>query len=94
MDDKGADLRPVHVDCGTLIYSRDQGVNAGGSGTACSAVVFLAHFLPAMGKDRWQRVLLVATGALMSPTSFKQGESIPGIAHSVAVEREIPADLA
>ena len=35
-----------------------------------------------------KKLLLISTGALMSPTSTLQGESIPGIAHAVAIEYE------
>jgi len=45
--------------------------------------VFTADVLPKLAAGRWRRVLLVATGALFSPTSYQQGESIPCIAHAV-----------
>ena len=38
-----------------------------------------------MRKNKLKKVLFVATGALMSPTSSKQGNPIPGIAHFVFV---------
>ena len=31
----------------------------------------------------YKRVLLIATGALLSPLSFQQGDTIPCIAHAV-----------
>ena len=37
-------------------------------------------------EKKLKRVLLVSTGALLSSTSALQGESIPGIAHAVAIE--------
>ena len=38
-------------------------------------------------KDRKiNKILLIATGALMNATSSQQGESIPGIAHAIAIE--------
>ena len=78
------------MDCGVLIYDRKtQGVNSGGSGCGCSASVLAAHILPAMEKGIWKRVLFAATGALMSPTSAQQGESIPGICHAVVMENEV-----
>jgi stage V sporulation protein AD len=77
-----------YVDCGMLIYNYDkQEVFAGGSGCACSAVVTYGHLLKRLQKGEFNRILVVATGALMSPLSFQQGESIPCIAHAVALER-------
>lgn len=71
-----------HQDCGLLLYDCEtQQVQAGGSGCGCSAAVLCAHILPALVQGRLRRVLFVATGALMSQTTFLQGESIPGIAH-------------
>ena len=71
-----------------LIYNYDkQEVFAGGSGCACSAVVTYGHLLKRLQKGEFNRILVVATGALMSPLSFQQGESIPCIAHAVALER-------
>ncbi|MGN0983973.1 MAG: stage V sporulation protein AD [Gemmiger sp.] len=73
-----------HQDCGCLLYDRQsQDVQAGGSGAGCSASVLCAHILPKLQQGEWRRVLFVATGALMSQTTFLQGESIPGIAHCV-----------
>ena len=73
-----------HLDCGCLLYDRDeQPVQAGGSGAGCSAAVLGAYILPQLQSGRWRRVLFVATGALMSRATILQGESIPGIAHAV-----------
>ena len=65
---------------------RRQGVCSGGSGCGCSASVFAGYVLGNMRSGRWKRVLFAATGALMSPTTSAQGESIPGICHAVALE--------
>jgi len=62
-------------------------VNCGGSGCGCSAVVLGSHLLPELAAGKWERILFLATGALMSPQSTLQGETIPGIAHGVAIER-------
>ena len=85
----GVELGPRYMDCGVLIYDlATQEVNAGGSGCGCCASVLAGHILQAMEDGVWQRVLFAATGALMSPTSSQQGESIPGICHAVVLERE------
>ena len=76
-----------YTDCGLMIYNREaQDVHAGGSGCGCSASVLNGHLLPAMQRGEYQRILFMATGALMSLTSSQQGESIPGIAHAVVLE--------
>ncbi len=75
-------------DCGLLIFNLDKQkyVIAGGSGCGCSAVVTYGHILKRMRKGELKRVLVVATGALLSPLSYQQGESIPCVAHAVALE--------
>ncbi|MFY9203711.1 MAG: stage V sporulation protein AD, partial [Limnochordia bacterium] len=76
-----------YVDCGMMIYSREQPMRfAGGSGCACSAVVVFGHILNRMRRGELKKVLIVATGALLSPLSYQQKESIPCIAHAVAIE--------
>jgi len=71
-----------HRDCGCMLYDEaDPQVMAGGSGCGCSAAVLCTHILPKLQSGEYRRVLFVATGALMSQTTFLQGESIPGIAH-------------
>ena len=89
LEKDGIDTHLKYMDCGMLIYDRrTQGVNSGGSGCGCCASVLGAHILPSMEKGIWKRVLFAATGALMSPTSAQQGESIPSICHAVVIERE------
>lgn len=85
----GIELGPRYMDCGVLMYDlATQNVNAGGSGCGCSAAVLAGHILRAMEDGVWERVLFAATGALMSPTSSQQGESIPGVCHALVLERE------
>jgi stage V sporulation protein AD len=77
-----------YCDCGILIYDlARQDVHAGGSGCGCSSVVFTGDIWKQLNEGRYRKVLLAATGALMSSTSSQQGETIPGIAHAVVVER-------
>ncbi|MCH5583757.1 stage V sporulation protein AD [Shimazuella sp. AN120528] len=75
-------------DCGLLIYREDQPVLAGASGCACAACVVFGHILNRMRRGELHKVLVVATGALLSPISYQQKESIPCIAHAVAFEAE------
>lgn len=85
--EQGIDIRAYHNDCGKMIFNlKDQDVNSGGSGCGCSASVLCSHIIKNMKKGRLSKVLFVATGALMSPTSSKQGNTIPGIAHAVLLE--------
>lgn len=88
MEQEGVPL-PNHQDCGCLLYDvSTQNVQAGGSGPGCSAAVLCAHILPRLQAGEYRRVLFMATGALMSQTTFLQGESIPGIAHCVELAGE------
>ncbi len=81
---KGYTLDERYTDCGLLLFDREtQDVHAGGSGCGCSASVLCAHFLPKLERGELKNLLFVPTGALMSPTSSQQGESIPGIAHAL-----------
>ena len=84
----GYDLADRYSDCGTRIYFReDQDVHGGGSGCGCSAVVLSAELLPKLLDGTWGRILFLSTGAMMSPDSIKQGQSIPAVAHLLQIER-------
>ncbi len=76
-----------HVDCGNVIFGPEQNVDSGGSGCGCSAVTLNGYFLQKLEQGDIKRILFMATGALMSPTAGMQGDSIPGIAHGVILER-------
>ncbi|NLV16875.1 MAG: stage V sporulation protein AD [Syntrophomonadaceae bacterium] len=73
-------------DCGILIFSENQPAFSGGSGCGCSAVVTYGHIINRMKKGELNRVLVVATGALLSPLSYQQKDTIPCIAHAVSLE--------
>ena len=85
---EGLEAEEFLMDCGMEIYdSSDQDTHAGGSGCGCSAVTLCAHILPKLMRGEWSRVLFVPTGALLSTVSYNEGQSIPGIAHAVILER-------
>ena len=84
--DKGVDIQPNHVDCGEIIYKVIEDEFQGGSGAGCSAVVFNSYIYDKLKRREINRVLFVATGALLSTVSSGQGESIPCIAHAVSIE--------
>ncbi len=78
-----------YTDCGQLIYDRSrQDVHGGGSGCGCSAVVLASYLLPRLERGELERILFLSTGAMMSPDSVKQGQTIPAIAHLLEIERE------
>ena len=76
----------LHTDCGLCVFDPEDDVHAGASGCGCSASVLSAMILPKLQNGEWQRVLFMATGALLSPTTSQQGETIPGVAHAVVLE--------
>ncbi len=85
--DKGYDISAVHMDCGIEIYDAEsQDTHAGGSGCGCSAVTLSAYILKQLEEGVWKKVLFMPTGALLSKTSFNEGQSVPGIAHALVLE--------
>lgn len=86
----GIKLGNKHNDCGVMIYDKKkQDVHAGGSGCGCSATVLCSVILNQLKKGDLNNILFMATGALMSPTSSQQGESIPGVAHLVQIKSNL-----
>lgn len=84
---EGRDISSRHNDCGKMIFSRNtQDTHSGGSGCGCAAVVLGSYLLPKLQRGEIKRMLFLATGAMMSPDSVKQGQSIPGVAHLVCLE--------
>ena len=85
----GVDMTKNYDDCGLLLFDREQqDMHCGGSGCGCSASVLCGHLLRGMREGKWKRILFAPTGALLSPTSSFQGESIPGICHAVILSSE------
>jgi len=86
---RGYNIADRHEDCGIKIFDKEkQDTHAGGSGCACSGVVFASHYLELLKRGEIRRMLFVPTGALMSPISVQQGESIPSVAHAVIIVSE------
>ena len=86
LKEQGISIEKQHMDCGMEVYDAErQNTDAGGSGCGCSAVVLSAYVLKKLEEGVWKRVLFVPTGALLSKTSFNEGQTIPGIAHAVAL---------
>ena len=75
-----------YMDCGLSVFDPQDDIHAGASGCGCSASVLSALILPKLRAGEWKRVLFMATGALLSPTTNQQGETIPGVAHLLCLE--------
>ena len=89
----GVYLGERYNDCGLLLYDLEaQDMHCGGSGCGCCAAVLCAHLLPEMEAGRIRRLLFAPTGALLSPTSSFQGESIPSICHALCLEMRKDGD--
>ncbi len=85
----GVELGDNFQDCGLLLYDREsQDMHAGASGCGCSASVLNGYLLTQMQRGVWKKIVFAPTGALLSPTSSFQGESIPGICHAVCISAE------
>ena len=85
----GFDLEGRYNDCSVMIFDAErQDVHAGGSGCGCSASVLCGYLLQQMREGHLKRLLFCATGALLSPVSSWQGESIPGICHAISIVSE------
>lgn len=84
MERAGYDIRKKHADSGLMLFDRHrQDVHSGASGAGCAAAVFSAYILPSMREGKIKNLLFIPTGALLSPTTVQQGESIPCICHLV-----------
>ena len=87
LESDGIDIRCRHSDCGLLIFDREkQDVHAGGSGCGCSASVLNSFVMHRFESGDFKNILFMSTGALMSPTSSLQGETIPGISHLINIK--------
>ncbi len=86
LQEKGIDIAPNYEDCGCMIYREEQDAHAGASGCASSGTVFCAYLYKLLQAGKLGKILFVGTGSLHSPTSYQQKESMPCIAHAVAIE--------
>lgn len=82
----GVDLGENYKDCGAMIYKEEPRIFQGGSGAGCSAVVLNGYIYRRLLSKELNKVLFIATGALLSTITTQQGETIPAIAHAVAIE--------
>lgn len=87
LDESGFRIEKNHMDCGITIFdSENQDTHAGASGCGCAASVLCSLILKNICNKTWKRILFIPTGALFSPVSTNEGQTIPGIAHAVVIE--------
>ncbi len=90
---EGYRIREIYNDCGMLVYNRGaQDMHSGGSGCGCSACVMASYIMPKIERGELRNVLFLGTGAMMSPSSIQQGESIPAVAHLVRLSYNFGSD--
>lgn len=87
LENYGFKVAENYCDCGQVIYNKDERAFMGGSGCGCSASVMNSYILSKLDSGDYKKVILISTGALMSTTSAQQGDTIPGIAHAVIIEK-------
>lgn len=77
-----------YKDSGSIIYNleKQKYTNAGGSGPACIALVLNTYVMNLIKKKNLKKILVIATGALMSPTMNNQKLSMPSISHAICLE--------
>lgn len=86
LSDEGFDLSENYNDCGCMVFDIDkQDTHAGGSGCGCGAITLCGYIMDMLKAGVANNILFVGTGALLSPTSSMQGESIPCVAHAIAI---------
>lgn len=88
LEEYNIDLSNNYNDCGVMLYDLQEQEEclAGGSGPVCSALVAFGYIFHEMKKKNLKRVLIVATGALFSPTMVYQKENIYSIANAISLE--------
>lgn len=83
----GIELKDNFTDCGCEIFTKDMDVDSGGSGCGCSASVLNGYLYEQLKAEKYNKIMFMSTGALLSPTSSMQKDTIPGITHCVVIER-------
>ena len=85
---QGYNIKSNYNDCGVMLYdlALQKEEKAGGSGPACSALVSFSYIYNMLKEKKLKKVLIIATGALFSPTLVYQKENIYSIAHAISLE--------
>lgn len=87
LESYGFKLSENYCDCGQLIFSNTQKSFMGGSGCGCSASMINSYIYNKLDNGEYKKIIVMSTGALLSTTSAQQGETIPGIAHAIVIEK-------
>ena len=87
LESYGFKLSENYCDCGQLIFSNTQKSFMGGSGCGCSASMINSYIYNKLDNGDYKKIIVMSTGALLSTTSAQQGETIPGIAHAIVIEK-------
>ncbi|AZR72312.1 stage V sporulation protein AD [Anoxybacter fermentans] len=87
--EKNYDVDAILDDCGVMLYNDDQKTGAKGSGAAASAIVLASYLYQKLNQGEFNRIMIVGTGALLSPITALQGDSIPSIAHGITIEKPV-----
>jgi len=74
------------IDCGASLFYQQQDTHAGGSGCGCVASVTAGYLMKRIESGDFRRILVAGSGAMLSPTSAQQGQSIPGLSYAVCIE--------
>lgn len=74
------------IDCGNSLFYQEQDPHAGGSGCGCVAAVSCGWLMKRLEQGELKRILIAGSGAMLSPTSNLQGQSIPSISYAVSIE--------
>lgn len=85
-EEYGIKIGDNYDDSATRIYDYNENIYAGGSGPSCLPLVTYSDIIPKMKSRSLKKVLLIATGALMSPTTCNQKLSIPSVSHAICLE--------
>ena len=85
-EEYGITLNDNYDDSATRIYDYNDDVYAGGSGPSCLPLVVYSDIIPKLKNKELKKVLLIATGALMSPTTINQKMGIPSVSHAICLE--------
>ena len=89
LDKEDKSLAKKHIDCGLLLYDdKIQDAHSGASGCGTSASVLASYFLPKIQSGEIKNALFISTGALMSPSSVLQKNSIYGIAPLIKISHK------
>ena len=79
------DIESRHNDCGKMLYYDHQPTFAGASGAGCVSIVTFSYVMEMLRTKKLNKVLIVGTGALLNSLIVAQKETIPCIAHAIAL---------